>query len=251
MKRKLILTFTIFLFVLIIQAQNDTMYVHYKTYLVAKFAVGDIDSVIFYKATPKLKDIDGNEYEVITIDNQTWMAENLKTTRLNDGTTIQLVNNDLTWKNLSTSGYCWYDNDFISYKDVYGALYNWFTVNTNKLCPTGWHVPSNSDWTTLVTYLGGENIAGGKMIETGTAHWTGPNNNATNSSKFSGLPAGRRNKDGQYEYLNIYAVWWASTGGSTNADNRAIQNNSISIINITDGLNNRTTSGFSVRCIMD
>jgi len=89
------------------------------------------------------------------------MAENLKTTKLNDGTSIPLVTSSATWGTLSTPAYCWYNNDEASYKVTYGALYNWYTVNTGKLCPSGWHIPNDAEWTTLTNYLGGLSLAGG------------------------------------------------------------------------------------------
>ena len=118
-------------------------------------------------------------------------GRNLKTTKYNDGTSIPNVTNDTSWSNLTTGAYCWYNND-VSYKNPYGALYNWYAVNTGKLAPKGWHVPSDAEWTTLITYLGGESIAGGKLKEAGTTHWLSPNTEATNSTGFSALPGGRR-----------------------------------------------------------
>jgi len=105
-------------------------------------------------------DYDGNNYKTTKIGNQVWMKESLKTTKYNDGTSIPLVTEPTTWSNLTTPGYCWYNNDQATYKATYGALYNWFTVNTGKLCSTNWHVPSDTEWTTLTDYLGGANVAG-------------------------------------------------------------------------------------------
>src|SRR5450759_4787246 len=114
-----------------------------------------------------VKDIDGNVYKTVTIGKQVWMVENLKTTKYNDGITIPLVIDNTAWTDLITPKYSWFNND-IANKEVYGALYNWYTVNTNKLCPKGWHIPTDEEWTTLTTYLGGEGVAGGKLKETGT-----------------------------------------------------------------------------------
>ena len=129
-------------------------------------------------------DIDGNVYHTVTIGTQIWMVENLKTTRYNDGSPIPFVTDSSSWSNLTTPGYCWYNNDTTN-KNTYGALYNWFAVNTGKLAPTGWHVPTDDEWTTLTTYLGGESIAGGKLKETGTTHWRTPNAGATNEIGFT------------------------------------------------------------------
>ena len=114
-------------------------------------------------------DIDGNAYHTVAIGTQVWMVENLKTTRYNDGTAIPLVTDSAVWGNLtSTPGYCWYNNDMSMYKNLYGALYNWYAVSTEKLAPEGWHVPTNSEWGVLINYLGGDTSAGGAMKETGS-----------------------------------------------------------------------------------
>jgi len=123
----------------------------------------------------KVTDIDGNVYDTVKIGTQIWIIENLKTTKYNDGTSIPMVTDSAAWINLTTPGYCWHKNTSASYKNTYGALYNWYAVNTGKLAPKGWHVPSDAEWTTLITYLGGDSIAGGKMKETGMSHWFSPN----------------------------------------------------------------------------
>jgi uncharacterized protein (TIGR02145 family) len=132
-----------------------------------------------------VSDVEGNVYKTVTIGNQVWMAENLKTTKYNDGTNITMAAGNLP----TTEAYFYYDND-ISNKDIYGALYNWYAVNTAKLCPTGWHVPNNAEWQTLTDYLGGFYVAGGKMKEEGYNHWLAPNTGATNESGFTALPGG-------------------------------------------------------------
>jgi uncharacterized protein (TIGR02145 family) len=160
----------------------------------------------------RIKDIDGNVYKIVTIGSQIWMAENLKTTRYNNGTAIPNVTSDTEWSSLSTGAYCWHDNDFANYGNTYGALYNWYAVNTGNLCPTGWHVPTYDEWVTLVTFLGGSSIAGAKLKETGTAHWLSPNTGADNSSGFSALPGGvRQYTTGNFIYLTEYGYWWSST----------------------------------------
>ena len=122
-------------------------------------------------AVGSISDVDGNMYKTTQIGTQLWTAENLKTTKFNDGTPISNVTDNTKWESLSTPGYCWYNNDEATYKGTYGALYNWYAVKTDKLCPSGWHVPSNDEWNTLITYLGGEIAAGVKVIETGNTHW--------------------------------------------------------------------------------
>jgi uncharacterized protein (TIGR02145 family) len=124
------------------------------------------------------------------------MKQDLKTTRLNDGTVIPMVTDRAAWTALTTPGYCLYNNtnnaDSIR---TFGALYNWYAVNTGKLAPKGWHVPSNAEWTTLTTYLGGDSVAGGKLKEAGLANWITPNVGATNETGFSALPGGLRYHD--------------------------------------------------------
>ena len=165
-------------------------------------------------------DIDGNTYHSVTIGTQVWMAENLKTTKYNDGTAIPLVSAYANWRYLSTPGYCWYNNDTAN-KNAFGALYNWYTINTGKLAPTGWHVPTVTEWWTLINYLGGWEVAGGKMksvgtIENGTGLWYAPNTGANNESGFSAVPTGEREEGGNFmDNLGKGADWWTATGPST------------------------------------
>jgi uncharacterized protein (TIGR02145 family) len=193
----------------------------------------------------KVIDIDGNNYDTIHIGTQVWLKENLRATKFNDGTEIQNITDNTEWINLSDAAYCWYDND-ISNKNIYGALYNWCTVENGKLCPTGWHVPTISDWNTLQSYLGGEEIAGGKLKEAGTAHWESPNSGATNESGFTALPGGQRSRNtGIFISLGVWGFWWSSStaGGSpqyvimTNEEEK-----------LFPGFDYKT-NGFSVRCI--
>ncbi|MFC1481829.1 fibrobacter succinogenes major paralogous domain-containing protein [Candidatus Neomarinimicrobiota bacterium] len=155
-------------------------------------------------------DIDGNVYGTVTIGSQVWMTEDLKTTRFSDGDQIPNVTDDAGWEGLRTPGYCWYDND-ISNKADYGGLYNWYTVNTGRLAPTGWHVPTKAEWTTLVNYLGGEDIAGGKLKEAGTEHWWSPNRGATNESGFTALPGGYRVPEGTFYAIGLAGIWLTSS----------------------------------------
>jgi uncharacterized protein (TIGR02145 family) len=159
-------------------------------------------------------DGDGNNYPVVEIGTgksgtQGWMAENLKTTRYNNGTAIPLVTDNASWFYLKTPGYCWYNNDEAAYKATNGALYNWYTINTGNLCPTGWHVPTDVEWKTLATAMGDYLIAGGKLKETGTTHWTSPNTGATNESGFTALPAGARS-GGTFGLIGHVGSWWVS-----------------------------------------
>ena len=155
-------------------------------------------------------DIDGNVYHTVKIGAQTWMVENLRTTRYNDGTAIPLVTGNTAWGSLTTPGYCWYNNDQATYGSTYGALYNWYAVNRGKLCPTGWHVATDAEWTQLTDYLGGVWVAGGKMKEAGLSHWESPNEGATNSSGFTALPGGHRISAGSFYLLALHALFWSS-----------------------------------------
>ena len=165
-------------------------------------------------ASGAITDKDGNVYTSVTIGTQIWMVENLKTTKYNDGTDIPLVTIDEAWTDLAydhTEGYCWYDNNAANKAD-YGALYNWYAVKTGKLCPTGWHVPSHDEWTTLANHLGGENVAGAKLKETGNSHWIAPfNDDATNETGFSARPGGYRDLYGLFHWIGERGIWWTST----------------------------------------
>ncbi len=149
------------------------------------------------KLGPNITDVDGNSYKTVTIGAQTWMAENLKTSKYNDGTQIPNVTDYTNWSQLTTGAWAYYNNDSANYAK-FGKLYNWYAVNyeTNgnkNVCPTGWHVPTDEEWTILTDYLGGESVAGGKMKEAGNINWGGINNinqDSTNKSLFTGLPGG-------------------------------------------------------------
>jgi uncharacterized protein (TIGR02145 family) len=203
--------------------------------------------------TNTITDIDGNVYHTVTIGTQVWTVENLRTTKYNNGISIPLVTDSATWRNLSTPGYCWMNND-ASYKNVYGALYNWYTVNTGKLAPTGWHVPSDAEWTILTDFHGGELVAGGNMktvgtIEAATGMWYDPNTGATNEFGFSGLPGGAR-FDGHFnlDYIGHLGYWYSSTSaGATDAWGRQLNYNQGDAYRGDWGV----TPGFSVRCVKD
>jgi uncharacterized protein (TIGR02145 family) len=193
-----------------------------------------------------VKDIDGNVYKTVTIGKQVWMAENLKTTKYYDGKTIPLVTDNTAWTDLTTPEYCWNNNDATANKNTFGALYNWYTVSTNKLCPRGWHVPTDEEWTKLTTYLGGERVAGGKLKETGTTHWERPNTGATNESGFTAFPSGGRYEDGRFYDLGSKGYWWSSTEeGEASAWCFELQYALRSI----NRLGSRKLFGLSIRCL--
>jgi uncharacterized protein (TIGR02145 family) len=195
-----------------------------------------------------MTDKDGNTYKTILIGTQTWMAENLKTTKYNDGTSIPLVTDATSWCNLSTPGCCWQNND-PARKVTYGVLYNWYTVSTGKLCPTSWHVPTDAEWTVLTDYLGGESIAGGKLKESGFKHWNSPNIGATNETAFSALPGGDRfnGPDALFDNLREMGCWWTTAFNEDRATNRLMYDNS----NHVQKFFYSKKCGLSVRCVWD
>lgn len=200
------------------------------------------------KPPDPVTDTEGNTYKTVKIGTQIWMAENLKTTRFNDGTAIPLITDTTAWANLSTPGYCWYSNDETSYKNLYGALYNGYAVSDSNLCPTGWHVPSREEWQQLRTFLGDSITGGGKLKEAGTNHWLSPNKGATNSSGFTALPTGFRYFEGSFASVLSFTCIWSSTGTGT-YDQWYIGLYSREATFIMD--HRIKTFGFSVRCIMD
>lgn len=211
---------------------------------ILQFAV--IALLIINAQAQTVTDIDGNVYNTVNIGTKVWMKENLRVTRYNDGTDIPIVTNGTTWAYLTGPGFCWYANDQASNGDTYGALYNWYAVNTLKLCPAGWHMPGEAEWTALTTYTGGLSVAGGKLKEAGTLHWASPNTGATNESGFTALPGGIRLGDGAYSSLGSQGVFWSSDSVSNVlAHARGLTFNSNAAMSSTNG----TTQGLSVRCV--
>ncbi len=200
---------------------------------------------------PNITDVENNTYKTVTIGTQTWMAENLKVSKYSDGTAIPNITDNTQWYQSSTA-WCYYNND-VANNAKYGKLYNWNAVsktsNGNKnVCPTGWHVPTDAEWTVLTDYLGGESVAGGKMKEVGTASWNIPNTEATNTSLFSALPGGYRFLNGNYGDIGNLGYWWSSSEYSPNsAWGRVLNfsNGSAGRVNLNKG------GGFSVRCLRD
>jgi uncharacterized protein (TIGR02145 family) len=213
-----------------------------------------------------IKDVDGNNYTSVTIGTQKWIVENLRTTRYNDGTSIPLVTETTEWSNLTTAGYCWHNND-ISNKYTYGALYNWHTVNTGKLCPTGWHVPSDAEWTILENYLitNGYNYDGtttdNKIAKalSSTTLWTsseitGAVGNSDfpakrNATGFTAIPVGIRHPDGSF-YLpkSFYSAWWPCSENTSTTAWRWGTGYNLPEINKVDTNKNY---GLPVRCVSD
>jgi uncharacterized protein (TIGR02145 family) len=207
-----------------------------------------------------MKDVDGNVYQTVKIGNQEWMAENLRVTKYNDGSQITLITEPAEWHKLKTEAYCYYNNDSTSFKNTYGVLYNGYAVNTGKLAPLGWHVPSDSEWNVLITYLGGDSIAGSALKESGTKHWNAldkinhfygkfgqqTQSDATNYSGFSALPGGFRALDGSFLQIGEFGNWWSSLHRSS--DSWAF-NIFYDYANIYHNNKDSWTFGYSVRCI--
>ena len=183
-------------------------------------------------------------YPSVLIGAQYWMEKNLEVTTYRNGDPIPYVTDATAWAALTTGAWCYYNNDPSN-----GKLYNWYAVNDPRgLAPTGWHVPTDVEWTTLSTTLGGDAVAGGKMKVAGTTRWTAPNTGADNSSGFAGLPGGFRNYIGSFNDVGLSGYWWSSTQNSpTIAWCRALGYNDGSV---SRG-NGVKQDGFSVRCLRD
>jgi uncharacterized protein (TIGR02145 family) len=226
-------------------SENTTYYVRsYATNSIATSYGNEVNFITKYT----VKDIDGNVYNIVTIGTQVWLVENLKTTKYRNGESIVNVTDNSTWISLKTGAYCDYNNT-ISNSSTYGKMYNWYAVNDiRNIAPIGWHIPTDSELTTLVNFLGGNLIAGGKLKENGTNHW-GTNTGATNESGFTALPGGyRSNTDGTFIALGSYGYWWAANSfNSTKSWNISMYST-----NNTAPIQNGTiNTGFSVRCIKD
>ena len=204
-------------------------------------------------------DVLGPCVPTVTICNQVWMLKNLDVDHYRNGDPIPQVTDETEWRNLTTGAWCYYENDSAN-GATYGKLYNWYAVNDPRgLAPEGWHVPSDADWTTLNTCLGGDAVAGGKMksvgtIEAGTGLWLAPNTDATNSSGFTGLPAGYRVGSiyvqfTDFDHIAINGLWWVSTDRPDGADFVAVGNITGNIFRNDAPI--FRTYGFSVRCLKD
>lgn len=171
-----------------------------------------------------VEDVDGNVYKTVIIGKHEWMAENLA---------------------YKTTKGCWAFNNDTSNLKTYGYLYNWEAAN--KACPSGWHLPSDAEWTELIIYCGGEKLAGVKLKEKGTKHWSRPNSCATNETGFTALPGGDRSH-GSFNLLTSDGYWWSSTESDSNsAWYRQMNNNGCNV----NRFSHDKEIGFSVRCVKD
>lgn len=216
--------------------KNRTRF-HQITLLIVVILTSAVWQTLAQDQRGEVADIDGNVYKTSVIGEQEWMIENLKTTKFNDGTDIPNVTDMTDWVRKFNPAYSWYDNE-IRNKETYGALYNWYAVNTGKLCPVGWRVANDEDWTILSNFLGGDSIAGAKL-------------NTSGESGFSALPGGYRygyywGTGGIFYEKGINGYWWTSTKCTdTHVWTRTLNANSSKIYRSYFIKNN----GFSVRCI--
>ena len=204
-----------------------------------------------------MTDQDSNVYKTITIGTQTWMAENLRTTKYRNGETIPNITDNVAWVFLTTGAYCSYANT--ANKDeiaTYGRLYNWYAIaDSRNIAPIGWHVPSDAEWTTLTTYLDSPYGPSGKMKETGTTHWITPNTGATNESGFTGLPTGARDSGGSnpepfFNSMGAISYYWSSTEPGPNyavGDYCRLSYDNATVYRY----NNSKAEGFAVRLVKD
>jgi uncharacterized protein (TIGR02145 family) len=198
-----------------------------------------------FSAAGTVQDQSGNFYNTVAIGTQIWFKENLRTKKYRSGALIPVKTNTDTSSLVGQMYY--YTNDSLTNYSVYGALYNWkATQSSDSLCPVGYHVPTDAEWTTLTTFLGGESVSGGKMKSTGTTYWNSPNTSATNETGFSSFPNGARNSNGSFSNINIYAFLWSSTEyDNVNAWLRLVYNASSNVTRVDTS----KTVGSSVRCL--
>jgi uncharacterized protein (TIGR02145 family) len=232
-------------------AQN-TINIHTSQGPVNTFSLSQIDSIYFTYETPSsnVTDIDGNIYKTVTIGTQVWFSENLRTTRYRNGdlivTTIPVTKDILSEV---TPKYQWAVNGDQSMVSVYGLLYTGYVVTDGrKLCPIGYHVPSDAEWRSLIDFLGGFTIAGGKMKEAGNNHWITPNTGADNSSGFLALPAGSRAAFGAFNDIGMVGWWWSYSDYITGLG--LFINLPYNVSEVNRNLNSKYIA-YSVRCVRD
>lgn len=217
-------------------------------------ADGRIDLLDLYRLemllATEVTDAGGNVYNTVRIGGQIWMAENLRTSRFNDGQPIPDVTGNAAWGSLRTPGYSWGSYN-PAYRTIYGPWYNWYAVQTGKLAPAGWHIPDIAEWRILAAFLGGESIAGGKMKVPGTTHWFWPNTGATNESGFSAYPPGYRNYDGVDFNLpgDLISFWTTDECDARMAFGTRLLADSRALMIYDYGVSKNY--GYSIRCVKD
>lgn len=202
-----------------------------------------------------ITDVDEHLYHTIKIGTQEWMTENLRTSHYADGSLIPMVNAASTWQNTTDGAWCWYDSSS-TYDAVYGKLYNFYAVvDARGLCPTGWHEPTDAEWTTMITFLDPaavvvagtqSQVAGGSLKEKGPSHWAYPNT-GTNETGFSALGGGWRSLAGTFSSLGFTGFFWSSSLNATQGWFRTLQNNMDVVLRGSMEKN----LGYSVRCLKD
>jgi len=265
MKRIKMLLIAIMAIGCMIAHSQDSLYIYYSGTAISKTAIAAIDSITFIapEGYSSVKDFEGNIYPTVKIGDQTWMRENLKATRYSDGTVIYNVYENSDWEVSGVGAYCLYDNDTIK-KPMYGAIYNHYAVNTDKLCPIGWHVPADSEWNTMIDFLKANNyIYDGTTIGEGVAkalgtaiNWlpsaqTGSVGNDDypayrNKSGFTGTPGGFRYANGSYAYEGSAGYWWTATVAD---DNNAWCRGLYYSLSYVSKDNYNRHSGAYVRCV--
>ncbi len=197
------------------------------------------------KSYGTLTDVEGNTYKTITIGTQTWMAQNLRTSHFRNGDPVALVNDYSKWLALTSGAYCNFNyTKNIDSLATNGRIYNWYAINDGRnIAPTGWHIPSSTEWALLITNLGGDAIAGNPLKEQGTTHWISPISGATNESGFTALPSGYLSYSAFFQDFGQVGEWWASTAITI----FGLQSSNSAIYNYTG----HEYSGHSVRCVKD
>jgi uncharacterized protein (TIGR02145 family) len=195
-----------------------------------------------------ISDIEGNLYHTATNCNQTWTTSNLNVSKYRNGDDVPQVTDATLWAGLTTGAWCYFNNDSAN-GTIYGKLYNWYAVTDPRgLAPTGYHIPTDTEWTTLTTCLGGIGLAGGNMKEIGVTHWAIPNAGATNESSFTALPGGFRYFNAAFSNIGGYGYWWSTSENSTSgAWSRYLNYYN----NASNKFDYNKTYGFSVRCLKD
>lgn len=198
----------------------------------------------------RVTDIDGNVYKTVVIGDQVWMAENLRTTSFRNGDKISNIKSDSMWINIKSAAYCNYNNSIDLDTIKFGCLYNLDAVyDSRNIAPEGWHIPDTTEWNELINFLGGKDIAGGKMKMEGFDFWFEPNESATNESGFNGLPIGSRSPiNGVFNPNGAYGIWWAKPFGTLSSG--YVYDLSYDKGSIGFGHNDLST-GYTIRCIKD
>lgn len=233
-----------------IMISQEVMNINKKDNTTISIPVSDIQSITFGGNAPvatgnTVTDIDGNVYPVVKIGHQVWMAENLRTTKYNDGTAIKLLPDYDLWETETGGAFCYYMNNADN-KNPFGGLYNFAAVKTGKLCPDGWHVPVLEEWQALTRYL--NDIPGAKLKEKGTTNWVKNATNANNETGFTALPGGHRYASGNFSSFGNQGSWWTKTKKSEAEAYHIVIHDYTSLV---PSYVSKVNDGRSVRCVRD